>query len=282
MLVTTVVAAAAFAGFAGSPAQASPTSSALSDSANRHFAAGDDNAGLAQLRAAVNEYPDDPAALSEHAIWSHYSNDLPAYATAMARLRAVDAGMAAGTDNVINAIRTAVNTLPNPIPSLVGPETAIVALGYGLLPDGSPRPELVDRLTATWLQSMASPSSPVVVTGANPSNGITEAEAMRDWLIGRGVPAERIHVENRAGSTVQNALYSTSILQDIGATSAVLVSSPNHVRRAVADFIVAGTPVVGTTTSLDQLASQLPPPGKPAQRSIYLDAIQTFQLATDR
>ncbi|WP_167355147.1 YdcF family protein, partial [Nocardia ignorata] len=174
------------------------------------------------------------------------------------------------------------STLPNPLPSLIGPQTGIVALGYGLLPDGALRPELENRLTAAWLQAIAAPFSPVVVTGGNPQNGISEAEAMRRWLIGRGLPADRIHVEDRAGSTVQNALFSTKLLRDLGANSAVVVTSPNHIRRAVADFIVAGTNVVGAMTSLEQLVSQLPPPDRGAQRGIYLDATRTFELDSSR
>ncbi|WP_432279916.1 YdcF family protein [Nocardia cyriacigeorgica] len=270
------------AGLAAAPAQASPETDALYNSAQRHFTAGNDAAGRDDLRRLIGADPNDAEALSLQAIWSHYAGDVPAFADAMGRLRAVDAGMAAGTDHVVNAIGAAVATLPNPLPALVGPQTGIVVLGYGLLPDGSLRPELVNRLTAAWIQAVASPFSPVIVTGGNPQNGVAEADAMFHWLVGRGLPASRIHVENRAGSTVQNALFSSRMLRDLGATSAVVVTSPNHIRRAVADFIVAGTHVVGAMTSLEQLVSQLPPPNRQAQRGIYLDATRTFQLATAR
>ncbi|MFD0363193.1 YdcF family protein [Nocardia sp. GCM10030253] len=281
-LIATSFAAITITGLAGAPAQAAPDTDSLYNSAQRNFTDGDDAAGRAELRELIGADPFDTEALSLQAIWSHYAGDLPAMADAMARLNAVDPAMAHGTNNVLGAIGAAVGTLPNPLPAIVGPQTGIVALGYGLLPDGSLRPELVNRLTAAWLQAVASPFSPVIVTGGNPQNGITEAEAMRNWLVGRGLPADRVHVENRAGSTVQNALFSTRMLRDIGANSAVVVTSPNHIRRAVADFIVAGTRVVGATTSLEQLVSQLPPPARQSQRGIYLDATRTFQLATAR
>ncbi|MEU7220235.1 YdcF family protein [Nocardia iowensis] len=281
-LTATVFAALTLTGLAGVPAHAAGETDALYNSAQRNFTDGNDVAGRADLRNLIGADPNDAEALSLQAIWSHYAGDLPALADAMARLNAVDPGMAAGTTHVLNAIGAAVGTLPNPLPALVGPQTGIVVLGYGLLPDGALRPELVNRLTAAWLQSIASPMSPIVVTGGNPQNGITEADAMAGWLIGHGVPASRISVESRAGSTVQNALFSTKLLRDVGATSAVVVTSPNHIRRAVADFIVAGTTVVGATTSLEQLVSQLPPPAKQSQRGIYLDATRTFQLATSR
>ncbi|WP_405165187.1 YdcF family protein [Nocardia sp. NBC_01499] len=280
-LAATLFAAVTVTCLANVPANAGETD-ALYNSAQRNFTDGNDVAGRADLRNLIGADPSDADALSLQAIWSHYAGDLPALADAMARLNLVDPGMAAGTTNVLNAIGAAVGTLPNPLPALIGPQTGIVVLGYGLLPDGGLRPELVNRLIAAWLQSIAAPMSPIVVTGGNPQNGIAEADAMAGWLIGHGVPPSRISVENRAGSTVQNALFSTKMLRDVGATSAVVVTSPNHIRRAVADFIVAGTQVVGATTSLDQLVSQLPPPARQSQRGIYLDASRTFELDTSR
>ncbi|MFR9750069.1 YdcF family protein [Nocardia sp. 004] len=281
-LVLTVLTACSLTGLAGVPAQAMPDTNALYNSAQHNFRNGNDAAGRADLRTLIGADPRDAEALALQAIWSDYAGDLPALFDAMMRLRVVDPELARGTDNAIGAIRAALGTLPNPLPALAGPQTGIVVLGYGLLPDGSLRPELHNRLTAAWLQSIAAPFSPIVVTGGNPRNGITEAEAMRRWLLAHGVPAARIHVENRAGSTVQNALFSTRMLRAAGATSAIVVTSPNHIRRAVADFLVAGTKVVGATTSLEQLVSQLPPPGRSSQRGIYLDVTRTFQLRTSR
>ncbi|MEU7629587.1 YdcF family protein [Nocardia sp. NPDC049220] len=280
LLVATSFAAFSLTALAGVPAYAAPNTDVLLNSALRNFTNGDDAAGRADLRTLIGADPGHAEALALQAIWSDYAGDLPALADALARLNVVDPAMARGTHNVLGAVRAAVGTLPNPLPALVGPQTGIVVLGYGLLPDGSLRPELENRLTAAWLQSIAAPLSPIVVTGGNPQNGITEAEAMRHWLVAHGVPQSRISVESRAGSTVQNAVFSTRMLRDVGATSAVVVTSPNHIRRAVADFIVAGTHVVGAMTSLEQLVSQLPPPAKQAQHGIYLDATRTFQLST--
>ncbi|MFC8382956.1 YdcF family protein [Nocardia sp. NPDC057272] len=281
-LAAAVVATASLTGTTVGPAAAEADVAALYNSAQRHFTDGDDAAGRADLRALIAADPHDADALALQAIWSHYAGDGAAVGDALARLGGIDAGMAAGTNRVLHAVTAAAATLPNPLPALVGPQTGIVVLGYGLLPDGALRPELENRLTAAWLQAIAAPFSPVIVTGGNPQNGISEAEAMRRWLVARGLPGDRIHVEDRAGSTVQNALFSTRLLRDLGATSAVVVTSPNHIRRAVADFIVAGTTVVGATTSLEQLVSQLPPPARNAQRGIYLDATRTFELDTAR
>ncbi|MFI1917682.1 YdcF family protein [Nocardia sp. NPDC020380] len=272
--------AAALALFGTGAAQADPGQ--LYNSAQDNFTDGNEQAGLSDLRQLLTESPDDAQALSLQAIWSDYTGDLVTREVALNRLNGVNPGLADGTRNVFHAIGAAVGTLPNPIPAIAGPQTGIAVMGYGLLPDGSMRPELVNRLQAAWLQAIVSPLSPILVTGGNPQNGITEAAAMQGWLIGHGIPASRILADHRAGSTVQNALFGVGMLRDAGATSAIVVTSPNHIRRAVGDFIVAGMPVVGATTSLEQLVSQLPPPSRSGQRGIYLDATRTLRLPTER
>ncbi|MQY31471.1 hypothetical protein NRB56_70800 [Nocardia sp. RB56] len=254
----------------------------LYNSAQSHFMNGQDAAGLDDLRRLLDESPDDAQALALQAIWSDYTGDVITREVALHRLDAVDPGTAGGTRNMLGAVASAVATVPMPLPALVGEHTGIVVLGYGLLPDGSMREELVDRLEAAWLQSIAAPWAPIVVTGGNPQNGVAEAAAMAGWLIGHGIPAERVLVEDRAGSTVQNALFSTELLRGAGAGAAVLVTSPNHIRRAVADFITAGVHVVGAMTSTDQWAAQLMPPARSAQRGMYIDASRVMMLPPGR
>src|SRR5690242_17592489 len=67
---------------------------------------------------------------------------------------------------VIEQLRSVGDPLP-PLPAPHGPTTAIVVLGYGLLPDGGMRPELVARLQAALVQAVVSPASPIIVTGGN-------------------------------------------------------------------------------------------------------------------
>lgn len=135
-----------------------------------------------------------------------------------------------------------------PLARVHGPGTVIVVLGHGLLPNGQMRPELIDRLHAGYVQAILAPTSPVIVTGGNPKNGVTEAAAMADWLVAHGVPAHRIHQEPAAGTTVQNARLSARMMDRIGARDAVVVTSANHMDRAVGDFKAAGISVAGSVT----------------------------------
>ncbi|MGY1944269.1 YdcF family protein [Nocardia asiatica] len=149
---------------------------------------------------------------------------------------------------------TAVGPARVPAPAVHGPVTAIVVLGYGLLPDGGMRPELIDRLHAGYLQALLAPLSPIIVTGGNARNGVTEARAMADWLSARGLPAARIHLEPEADTTAQNATRSATIMRAIGARDAVVITSADHIDRAVGTFHDAGVSVVGTVTP-----EQVPP-----------------------
>lgn len=135
-----------------------------------------------------------------------------------------------------------------PTLGLRGPETAIVVLGYGLLPDGTMRPELISRLHAGFVQALLAPLSPIIVTGGNPRNGVTEARAMADWLIGHSIPAARVYLEPEADSTAQNAECSARIMHDIGLRDAVVVTSADHIDRAAVLFGDAGVAVVARVT----------------------------------
>ncbi|GAB4587557.1 YdcF family protein [Nocardia sp. IFM 10818] len=134
------------------------------------------------------------------------------------------------------------------LPALFSPKTAIVVLGYGLEDDGEMRPELVNRLYAGYVSALLSPAAPVIVTGGNPVNGITEAQAMADWLIERGIEAHRIFTETQANSTVQNAAFSAQLMAAIGTHTAILITSADHIARALSNFHAAGISVVATMT----------------------------------
>ncbi|MBH5141025.1 YdcF family protein [Rhodococcus erythropolis] len=117
--------------------------------------------------------------------------------------------------------------------------TNIVVLGAGLFDDGTMRPMLVDRLQAALQLARQYPQSPIITSGGAPKAGVTEARAMREWLIANGVDPGRITEEGASWSTVENALNSARILAGRGATGVVVVSSANHVQRAMVDFRVA-------------------------------------------
>jgi uncharacterized SAM-binding protein YcdF (DUF218 family) len=128
---------------------------------------------------------------------------------------------------------------------------AIVILGYGLTPAGTMRPILYTRLLTGLAVAQMFPQSPIIVTGGNPTNGVTEAAAMAGTLQLLGFPRDRILVEDRANSTVQNARFSVPLAKKAGTTGIILVTSSTHQGRADQNFADAGGNVLATVSFPD-------------------------------
>ncbi|WUI27270.1 YdcF family protein [Mycobacterium sp. NBC_00419] len=146
-----------------------------------------------------------------------------------------------------------------PTPAQAAPPTsakdfsrpAIVILGYGLNPDGSMRAVLRNRVFTGLAVAQFFPQSPVIVTGGNPRNGQTEAAQMRRMLMMFGFPDNRIIVEDKANSTVQNARFSVPLAEQAGTSGIILVTSSTHQGRADGDFVDAGGHLLSTVSFPD-------------------------------
>lgn len=128
---------------------------------------------------------------------------------------------------------------------------AIVILGYGLNPDGTMRAVLRRRVLTGLTVAQFFPQSPIIVTGGNPQNGKTEAGQMRNMLTLFGFPANRIIVEDKANSTVQNARFSVPLAKDAGTSGIILVTSSSHQGRADGDFADSGGNLLATVSYPD-------------------------------
>lgn len=128
---------------------------------------------------------------------------------------------------------------------------AIVILGYGLNPDGTMRTILRRRVLTGLAVAQFFPQAPIIVTGGNPQNGRTEASRMHDMLRLLGVPEERIIVEDKANSTVQNAQFSVPLAEQAGTSGIILVTSTTHQDRADGNFVDAGANLLATVSYPD-------------------------------
>lgn len=70
-------------------------------------------------------------------------------------------------------------------------------------------------------------SRKIIVSGVSPSAGIMAERAVKN-----GVKREDIILEQKAISTYQNAIFTREIMLDNGFQSAIVVSSPFHMRRS--------------------------------------------------
>lgn len=115
-----------------------------------------------------------------------------------------------------------------------GSEQALVVLGAGLRGD---KPSLVlrCRLDAAYEYAAAHPEVPVVTTGGQGRDEwVPEGEAMRAYLIAKGLAPERVLAECRSTSTEENFAFAREILQAHGLPADTVAYATNafHCYRA--------------------------------------------------
>jgi uncharacterized SAM-binding protein YcdF (DUF218 family) len=119
----------------------------------------------------------------------------------------------------------------------------VIVLGAGLRPDGGVPPLLASRLDrgrAVWAAldrraRAAGTFRPLLIVsgGKGADERVPEAVAMAGYLADRGVPADRVMLEDQSASTEENLRFSQAIMQRIRpGARAVIVTSDFHAFRA--------------------------------------------------
>ena len=108
-----------------------------------------------------------------------------------------------------------------------------VILGNRLNDDGSITDIMERRLnSALKINGLFLPDYIVVSGGvANLNAGVSEAQVMRDYLVERGVPSDKIVMEDKSLSTKQNAEFSVPMCAELCATEILLCTSIEHMSR---------------------------------------------------
>lgn len=127
------------------------------------------------------------------------------------------------------------------------PDTPVVIVpGAGLRPDGSPSTYLRRRLDAAAGLYARGTVRVVLVSGDNSTRWHDEPTAMRDWLVERGVPADRI-VRDHAGLDTHDTCVRAHDV--FGVEEAVVVTQSYHLRRMLFSCREAGIDVTGVGVS---------------------------------
>ena len=109
---------------------------------------------------------------------------------------------------------------------------AIVVMGAAQY-DGRPSPQLAGRLDHVVTLYRAGFAPLVVVTGGKqPADRFTEAEASRDYLVERGVPADAILLESEGRTTYQSMEGVADLLEPRGLRRVLVVTDPFHSLRS--------------------------------------------------
>lgn len=105
-----------------------------------------------------------------------------------------------------------------------------IVLGLAL-ENGEPAPDLLARLDTAREYLDEYPGARLILTGGNADgSGRTEAAVMREILTGKGVPEDRMILEDRAQTTVENFRNIAGIVP--AGDPVVLISSNYHMDRA--------------------------------------------------
>jgi uncharacterized SAM-binding protein YcdF (DUF218 family) len=108
----------------------------------------------------------------------------------------------------------------------------ILVLGNPASPDGSIAPIARSRVLEAVRQYHAGVAPRLLMTGGAVQNRFVEAQVMLQFARSQGVPDSALFAEGEARNTIQNAYYSYKIMQAHDWSSALVVSSPTHLRRA--------------------------------------------------
>lgn len=98
-----------------------------------------------------------------------------------------------------------------------------------------PSPGLKERLDYGLKLFKEGKFSTIIVSGGldKPGYKYTEAQGMRNYLVGQGVPEEAILLDNKSTSTYENLLFSQDIMQEKALSTAIIVTHSFHGRRAL-------------------------------------------------
>ncbi|HFQ4981996.1 TPA: ElyC/SanA/YdcF family protein [Vibrio vulnificus] len=237
------------------------------------------------FQQALSVAPDDVDLHTYLAVWQKFKGNEQAYQQHVTALNALNQGRAAALQRLLSTVDRILQTpLKEKATRQLGSNDAIVTLGYALNPDGSMHDILIERLETTLAMAKANPEALIILTGGVPQNHKTEGKLMADWLIERGISANRIIEENYATSTVDNALFSAYALARHGVKHATIISSASHVRRGQTLFEIATWQTGPRNITFDTVAYPDKPLNELKQASsgellgIYRDALRTFGM----
>ena len=129
----------------------------------------------------------------------------------------------------------------------------IMVLGAGLKEDGSPNFMLKDRLNAAISLYQKGISNRLLMTGDHGRKDYNEVQAMKDYAIQAGIPADDIFMDHAGFSTYESAYRAKNVFQ---ISSAVIITQKYHLYRALYCAEKLGINAYGMTAKEVQYGGQ--------------------------
>lgn len=128
----------------------------------------------------------------------------------------------------------------------LAPAPVAIVFGAGIRTDGTPSTYLTRRLEGARTAYEAGTVGVILVSGDNGTRGYDEPSSMRDWLVARGVPTDRVVLDYAGFDTHDTCVRAVEVF---GVTEAVLFTQDYHLPRAMASCRGAGIQVQGVGVS---------------------------------
>ena len=123
----------------------------------------------------------------------------------------------------------------------------IIVLGHKLTDDGKITDILLNRMdTAVKLSKTFDQNQVKIILSGGPNNpvGVTEASLMREIAVRMNVPLDDIIVEDSSMDTIENAMNTKDILDNLVYSCLFLVTSDFHMGRALSIFKFIVDPMI--------------------------------------
>ena len=140
---------------------------------------------------------------------------------------------------------------PRAVETLPAADAIVVLGGIGHDVSGTGVLELsgaVDRLIHASRIYRAGKAKTIIVSGGSMSGSEPEAALLASLLVEWGVDESSLLLETRSRNTYENAMYTQRLLQELGMSRILLVTSAFHMARAEAVFTKLGIDVIPAAT----------------------------------
>jgi uncharacterized SAM-binding protein YcdF (DUF218 family) len=152
---------------------------------------------------------------------------------------------------------------------------AVIVLGSPADDDGNPTPEQLARVTEGVREYERGVAPRLILTGGAAHNRFVEADVMARTAAAQGIPPSAIFIETKAQDTIQNACYTTRIMQAHGWRSAEVISAASHLPRA--GLILSRLPLKWSTHAAPPLQ---PPSAAYSSARTFLEVLKTARYLT--
>lgn len=120
--------------------------------------------------------------------------------------------------------------------SMNGAGLTIIALGTGPLDETTPSLDMVKRVETAIKLLEENPQAICIFSGGKTAGDISEAKMMALIAYSRGIPPQKIFLEEASHSTIENAQRTAQLVRNLSGKRFILVTRPTHLKRAMSIF----------------------------------------------